>query len=210
MPTELLKDTWTVQDRVYPDKWWLKKYWHSTEGSHRDAIIRALERVGGGFGSLLEVGCNAGPNLRRIHGRWPSVQLAGLDVHRGAVEYGTAAAREEGWHWTGHVGDLRELDRLAPVDVVLSCYALAYLDPRDIDRALGAALACARKAVILCEPSVTIGQPERYIPPGPNNVAEYLYDYRMRLAALPGPHRASETPITPPHERLTQILTIRT
>jgi SAM-dependent methyltransferase len=206
MPTELLKDTWQTQDQVYPEQWWFTKYWESTDGSHRDAIITALEHVGP-FSSVLELGCNTGPNLRRIHQRWPGVALVGLDIHAGALAYGRAAAEADGWAWTGVVGDLRELGRLEQhADVVLSCYSLAYLDPRDIDAALAAALACAKTALIICEPGA--GGQEVYVPPGPKNVAEYHYNYLKRLHALPGTVAVVIFPITPPHVRLHTVLTV--
>src|SRR5258708_2054424 len=107
-PTESLKGRWQTQDRSYPDQWWLKQYWNSTDGSHRDGIITALDRVGD-FESVLEIGCNTGPNLRRIHQHWPRMDLLGMDIHPGAIRFGTAAAREEGWHWAGYVGDLRDV-----------------------------------------------------------------------------------------------------
>lgn len=204
MPTELLKDQWQAQDRVYPEQAWYARYWDSTEGGQRDAIIGALEHVGD-FASVLEVGCNTGPNLRRIHRRWPRVDLAGMDIHRGAIDFGRGAAEAEGWDWTGHVGDLRELGRLGlTADVVLSCYALAYLDPRDIDDVLAAALACAKTALVICEPGPGTA-PETYVHSG---IAEYHYNYFGRLYTIAAPHRVELTPITPPHQRLQYVLTV--
>ena len=208
MPTELLKDGWVAQDAVYPEGWWLERYWNSTEGRQRDAIIRAMEQLPD-FTSVLEVGCNAGPNLRRVHRRWPLAELAGMDIHAGAIRYGRAMARAEGWAWTGYAGDLRELGLLGDgiADIVLTCYALAYLDPRDIDAVLRAALACAKRALIICEPGT--GEEEAYLPPGERNVAEYHFNYPMRLVRLPGPHSAIRTaPITPPEGRLTRVVTL--
>jgi len=202
IPTEALKDRWVTQDRVYPDDWWLTKYWGDTEGSHRDAIIRALEQLDG-VASVLEVGCNTGPNLRRIHARWPLVDLAGMDIHPGAIQFGRAQAQEEGWHFAGYVGDLRELGLLGEdaADVVLSCYALAYLDPRDIQAVLEACVRAARRAVVLCEPMVLDGD-EQFSPGG---VPEYAYDYGKRLAGL-GTLKVSQ--VEPPHGRLTHVLSL--
>lgn len=205
MPTELLKDQWQAQDQVYEERAWYARYWESTGGSQRDAIIRALEHVGA-VGSVLEIGCNTGPNLRRIHQRWPGVALSGMDIHAGAIAYGRAAAEAEGWTWTGTVGDLRELGRLElTADVVLSCYALAYLDPRDIDTVLAAALAGATTALVICEPG---NGDEAYVPPGSHNVAEYHFNYQARVARLPGAYTCLREPITPPHQRLQSVLTV--
>ena len=43
---------------------WIDEYVASASHPHRALILNALERFE--FNSLLEVGCNAGPNLMRI------------------------------------------------------------------------------------------------------------------------------------------------
>lgn len=209
MPTELLKDGWVAQDQVYQPGWWLKRYWESTEGSHRDHIIKALECRVGSFDSVLELGCNTGPNLRRIHQRWPRVALSGMDIHAEAIRYGRVHAAYEGWEWAGYVGDLRALGDLGlSADVVLSCYSL-YVDPRDINTVLAAALACAKKALILCEPMVVgADQDEIYVRPSQGVVPEYHYNLQGRVARLPGAHTSYLDPITPPHQRLQYVLTV--
>ena len=132
-----------------------------------------------------------------------------MDIHPAALKYGQDAAAAEGWRWAGYCGDLRELHLLGPnvADEVLSCYALAYLDPRDIDAVLAAALACANTALILCEPGDG-ASPEAYLPPGAKNVAEYHYNYLGRLAAMPGWASATSAPIMPPHGRVQSVLTV--
>lgn len=208
MPTELLKDAWQHQETVYPDQWWYKKYWESTDGSHRDAIILALERVGE-FSSVLEVGCNTGPNLRRIHMRWPRADLMGMDIHSGAINYGRARAKEEGWYWTGYAGDLRDLGLLGAdiADVVLSCYSLAYLDPRDIVQAVKDLYGMARKALVIAEPMVPQGEPIKYAGPRPGVVPEYHHPYLDLLATL-GPKSMEILPIQPPEGRLSHCLVV--
>jgi len=210
-PTESLKDSWIVQHDVYPGDWWVEKYWNDTEGSHRDAIVRTLEMLPH-FTSLLEVGCNTGPNLRRIHQRWPACDLLGMDIHPGAIKYGQLQAKAEGWQWLGYQGDLRDLHLLGKgmADVVLSCYALAYLDPRDIDGVLAAMLAAARQAVVICEPMVDRITVEEYATPK-SGVPEYHYAYQDRVARLYGPHRAPEmtmSEVAPAHHRLKHVLTV--
>jgi hypothetical protein len=206
--TETLKDIWTHQDRVYAKDAWLETYWTSTKGPHRDAIITALEGLDG-FDSVFEAGCNAGPNLRRIHARWPGVDAMGMDIHREAIRYGRAAARAEGWSWAGYVGDLRELGLLGEniADVVLTCYSLAYLDPRDIDTVLAAALACATRALVIAEPMAFDLTEELFIREG---VPEYHYAYPERLARLCGPLVTSwVVPVEAPENRVQQVLVVQ-
>lgn len=208
VPTETLKDAWQIQHTVYEGDWWVERYWNATEGPHRDAVIRALATVAP-FSSVLEVGCNAGPNLRRIHARWPRVDLLGMDIHDGALKYGQRAARAEGWAWAGYCGDLRDLHLLGAdiADVVLTCYSLAYLDPRDIVEVLDACLAAARSALIIAEPMALAGEPAKYAPPMPGVVPEYHHPYQDLLA-----QRGLEStmlPITPPENRLAHVLIVR-
>lgn len=213
MPTELIKDCWTVQDRVYPDGWWLKKYWESTHGPHRDTIIRALEMCPD-WHTLFEVGCNVGPNLRRIHQRWPQADLAGMDVHAGSIAYGRKQAKEEGWYWSGYCGDVRDVGLIGPAaaDVILSCYTLAYLDPRDIYKVLGDLLTSARTAVVIAEPQVGRGEEIRYAAPRRGVIPEYHHGYQDVVEGLREAQGASWKtfllPVHPPEGRLQTVLVV--
>jgi hypothetical protein len=106
------------------------------------------------------------------------------------------------------VGDLRELGLLGEniADVVLTCYSLAYLDPRDIDSVLAAALACATRALVIAEPMAFDLSQEVFIPQG---VPEYHYAYPERVARLCGSQVSSWiVPVEAPENRVRQVLVV--
>lgn len=63
---------------------WIDEYVASVSHPHRDLVLKSLKKFKG-FKSLLEVGCNAGPNLIRIREVYPKVRLMGVDVNYDAV-----------------------------------------------------------------------------------------------------------------------------
>lgn len=176
---------------VHPVEFWRQKrtegpsgwasYWDTLHAPHRDALVETLRALPP-FETLLEVGCGPGVNLWRIQEAFPEADLTGLDVSQAAVNDGAArfaAADHEGrLSGTGRValcaGELPEaLKAMGDVDVVLSCYVLAYLPPREILPTLTALLQLAQQAIVLAEPMVIPG-----VPPGPTHMPlEFRYDY---------------------------------
>jgi ubiquinone/menaquinone biosynthesis C-methylase UbiE len=135
---------------------WVDTYKNSLHQPHRTAIARIMQHYQPA--SLIEVGCHCGPNLIRLAQDVPSLtDLFGIDANAQAIDAGQAWAAEAGL--AGRVqmrqgrfpADTSSMgDRCA--DVVLSCYALAYLAPEDLDAALYEMGRLAAKVVILAEP----------------------------------------------------------
>lgn len=129
------------------DPSWIAHY-RATEGRvYRQWIIEALGSLS--FGSVYEIGCHCGPMLAVIQRAFQGVTLHGCDVNREAVE----AAQARGFSVTEGVFPAATAgwpDQ--SVDVVLSCYALAYVGRDEIEAALVEAGRIARKAVVICEP----------------------------------------------------------
>lgn len=146
---------WWARPRGDQARNWIANYQQSLQTRHRLAISEIVGQLQPG--SLLEVGCHCGPNLLRLALDHPGLSLAGVDA--------SAEAIEAGQHWMQQraVADRVELkagrfpevtDTLPSgcVDVVLSCYTLAYVAPPDLDVALAEIGRLARRAVILAEP----------------------------------------------------------
>jgi ubiquinone/menaquinone biosynthesis C-methylase UbiE len=110
--------------------------------------------------SVLELGCNAGPNLRLLAEQFPDARVSGIDVNPPAIREARRSLAALP-NVTVTEEDLRsELARLddATVDCVVSCFALAYIDPDEIESVLGHACRVTRKGLILMEPHPEPGQ----------------------------------------------------
>lgn len=126
---------------------WLDDYKKSVEHPHRSLIIDALRDIPAA--SILEVGCNTGPNLYRISEEYEDTKLAGIDVNRPSI----LAARE---FLRPHI-DLKVANVTGiphkddSYDVVISDAVLLYVGPRRIKKALDELDRVAKKAIILIE-----------------------------------------------------------
>jgi SAM-dependent methyltransferase len=145
------------------ETWWRKRsgdgwtatYWNDDRSPRRDHIIDALRSSFGEPTSVLDVGCNAGPNLRRIAAEFPDCRLSGFDINQEAIDTATRRFSEAGIPVELSVGSFYDvLPRIATdsIDVVLSSYALAYVPPANLAEVLGALVRIARRGLVLAEP----------------------------------------------------------
>ncbi len=179
-------DSLAFWNRKGADGW--NAYWDSLGAHYRTALVEALDTVLPVQGSLLEIGCGPGVNLLRVLQAFPDVDVTGVDVSQAAIDNGEkrfAAAIAAG-ELPGRgraalcVGELPEaLDAVDPVDVVLSCYTLAYVHPFDIARTLEKLLELGERAIVLAEPMLVPGLPSGLIPntSGKPRPREFRYDY---------------------------------
>jgi len=166
------------------------EYWDGPRGlraPHRDAIVDALQPLPP-FVSLLEVGCGPGVNLWRIQEAYPRADLTGIDVSPFAIDEGIRRfehAHQHGLFPTGRIalcqGELPEAlepsadPPLETVDVVVSCYALAYLLRDQVLVALKQMTRLAAMAIVIAEPMSEPGKPDGLIHLGA--ASEFRYDY---------------------------------
>ncbi|MBI4604734.1 MAG: methyltransferase domain-containing protein [Planctomycetes bacterium] len=139
------KDLW---DRRMPSE-----YICSAAHPHRGMVVEAMARHCP-FRSLLEVGCNAGPNLYRLAREFPDAELHGFDLNEAAVERGRAWLEAEG---IGNVAlsveDVGWLSSLqaGAYDVVLADAVLMYLGPDRIRDVVADMARVARRSVIILD-----------------------------------------------------------
>lgn len=185
---------WATRHESRPD--WARHYWESTGLPHRQIVLDVLADLPP-WDSLLELGCNAGPNLRLIGQAWPLAELVGLDVNPAALEEARTQRRQ------GALSRVALLQGTIPddlmgwptgsVDVVLSVYALAYVAPADLTRTLFEAQRIARQALVLAEPMPTPEAPAGLIPDAGR--LEWRHDYATPLTAWG--HRVTVRPVPP-------------
>lgn len=148
---------WWARPRGADAGTWIDTYKKSLTSRHRSVIAEIVGELAG-VTSVLEVGCHCGPNLIRLAQAHPHLtQLSGVDVSAEAVAAGTQWATDRGLSERIQLvhGEIPAASSSLPdacVDVVLSCYALAYIAPADLDAVLYEMGRLAKRAVILAEP----------------------------------------------------------
>lgn len=99
--------------------------------------------------SVLEVGCNAGWNLRAIQGLRPSIEVYGVDVNQGAVN----EAREQFGlevHCTDALG-IRALHDAGSVDLVFTAGMLIHVAPEDLETIMRTIIDISARYVVAVE-----------------------------------------------------------
>ncbi len=202
---------WWARPRTETAETWIANYQRSLGIRHRVAISQIIGRLGAT--SVLEIGAHCGPNLLRLALDHPGLtHLHGFDVNAAAVAAGNR------WAVSEQVADRVQLavgafpaavESLpsASVDVVLSCYVLAYTAPEDIDAALYEVGRIARRAIVIAEP-MTGG--DSIATRMSNGYQEWTHNFERALpwiGSLRG-MTAEIVPIRPPVDRLNGILVV--
>ncbi len=144
--------------RVRED-WWARR--HVAEGywaNRNDASIQFLvDRIAtySPIGSILEVGCNSGPNLYQLAKRFPEIHIAGIDINREAIEYGKRQFKEQNILnvklFTWKASDLG-IVRDGGFDIVFTNAVLTHINPHQIKQVISEMLRVTNRALILMEP----------------------------------------------------------
>ena len=156
------------------------------EHPHRGFLMTHLARFAP-LGSLLEVGCNGGPNLVVLRREYPGVRLYGVDISPRAIRTARAVLeRERIVDASVFVGRADDLGLFADhsVDVALTDATLMYVGPDKIARAIAELVRVARKGLVLNEWHL-------FEPPQSGlhaywYYAHWVHDYRALLIRVPG------------------------
>jgi ubiquinone/menaquinone biosynthesis C-methylase UbiE len=171
---------WWARPRTNDGASWIDNYKRSLGSRHRSVIAAIVGDLAAT--SVLEVGCHCGPNLIRLATEHPQIeQLTGVDVNAQAIAAGTSWAAERGLSERIQLvtGAIPAASQMLPdrcVDIVLSCYALAYIAPADRDAVLWEIGRLARRAVILAEPMTD--QPGAVLKSTLDGYSEWAHNYQ--------------------------------
>lgn len=153
---------------------------------HRSFLLRRLDRFAP-FESVLEVGCNFGPNLMLLARTYPGVRLYGMDISAKAIKVAkTVLTKEEA---DGNVrlfaGCADDLSRFSDksLDVVLTDAVLMYVGPDKITRAITEFARVARKALVLNE--WNLFEP-RSAERAHWHYSHWVHDFKSLLGEVPG------------------------
>lgn len=131
---------------------WIEGYWNSQSHPHRSFLVDAISKFDPS--SILEIGCNCGPNLYLLAKRFPDAKIVGVDINPEAIRRGEEWLKQEGIsNVTLLVGRSDDLGRFQDksFDVVFTDAVLIYVGPDKIRRAISEMLRVASKALVLIE-----------------------------------------------------------
>ena len=126
---------------------WVESYAMSTNHPHRQLILEEVVKLYP-LDTILEIGCNTGANLIRIHEILSMVKLSGLDVSARCIK----KAREFLPNVLFKTGDYHKLpfpDEY--VDLVLADAVLMYSSPDQIDQAMKEISRVTKKYVVIVD-----------------------------------------------------------
>ena len=131
---------------------WVMSYWDSREHPHRPFLIERIFKFSPS--SILEIGCNCGPNLYLIAKRFPDVKIRGIDINPMAVQKGNEWLAQEGVSNVKlSVSKADELGQFQDksFDVVFTDAILIYIGPDKIKKVMKEMIRITRRALILLE-----------------------------------------------------------
>ena len=114
-------------------------YWESVNHSHRKFLLKTIDKNK----SLLEVGCNSGPNLRLLK---DFNRCVGIDINKKAIEEG----KKRGLDIRYGKADKLDFDNKS-FDYVLFDAILMYVGPDKIDKSIKEAIRVAREGIIIID-----------------------------------------------------------
>jgi ubiquinone/menaquinone biosynthesis C-methylase UbiE len=132
---------------------WIKGYWNSQNHSHRPFLIEKISSFSP-ISSILEIGCNCGPNLYLLAKKFPDAEIRGIDINPMAVQKGNEWLAQEGISnvklLAGKADELEQF-RDKSFDVVFTDAVLIYVGPDKIKEVMKGMIRIARRALILVE-----------------------------------------------------------
>lgn len=132
---------------------WIKGYWNSQNHSHRPFLIEKISSFSP-ISSILEIGCNCGPNLYLLAKKFPDAEIRGIDINPVAVQKGNEWLTQEGISnvklLVGKADELEQFEDRS-FDIVFTDAVLIYVGPDKIKEVMKGIIRIARRALILVE-----------------------------------------------------------
>ena len=156
--TKVKEKFWVRRHLQKGDDWgdknnnWIRGYWNSRSHSHRSLLIERISKLNPS--SILEIGCNCGPNLYLLARKFPDAEIVGVDINSMAVDEGNKWFAEEGI--TNVKLLVKRADDLSSFsdksfDIVFTDATLIYVGPDKIMKVMKEMLRIARKTIFLLE-----------------------------------------------------------
>lgn len=147
-------EEWIWKTRhIYKGRSWAQGYLNDVRHSHRVQVISAVASFYP-FKSVLEIGCNSGPNMVLLNNKYPETAIYGIDINRHAISVGEQNVRELCLHnikfLYGMAHKLRHFKDKS-VDVVFTDAVLMFVGPSRIRQVISEIQRVARKGIVFHE-----------------------------------------------------------
>lgn len=135
------------------EDWAVQGYW---EARNYPATKYLAERIGkfAPISSVLEIGCNCGPNLYPIARKFPDSDIKGIDISSSAIKQGNELFRKEGIYNVNLIeckADDLSIFKDKSFDIVFSKSVLCHIGPEKIVNVVKEMVRLSKKAVIIME-----------------------------------------------------------
>ena len=127
--------------------------WSTREHPHRTFLVEQITTFSP-IHTILEVGCNSGPNLYLLAKKFPDAELRGIDINPYAVKDGNAWIKKEGISNVRlSVGKADALESFQDnyFDIVFTDAVLMYIARDKIKKVIKELIRITRKALLLME-----------------------------------------------------------
>lgn len=132
---------------------WVLSYWESQNHPHRTLLLDKIAEFSR-ISSVLEIGCNCGPNLHLLAQKYPDIMIRGIDINPIAVETENrylSSGNSPNVHISlGRADDLSQFQDKT-FDVVFTDAVLIYIGPDKIQQTIQEMIRVARKGLVLVE-----------------------------------------------------------
>jgi ubiquinone/menaquinone biosynthesis C-methylase UbiE len=144
---------WNNTKHIGESDEWVKCYWDSRDHGHRSFLLEHISKFSA-ISSILEIGCNCGPNLYLVARKFPEARIVGIDINPEVVQRGNEWLAQEGIKnvklLVGKADELGQFDDKT-FDIVFTDAVLIYIAPDKIKEVMKSMLRITRKALILFE-----------------------------------------------------------
>ncbi len=135
------------------EDWAIKDYWDVRDHPATHLLLKKIETFYP-FSSILEIGCNCGPNLYLIAKKFPTVKAKGIDINSAAIQKGNELLLKERVLnvelLVGKAYDLKMFSNKS-FDIVFTKAVLVHIGPTKIKKVIEEMLRIARRKLILIE-----------------------------------------------------------
>jgi len=128
---------------------WNAEYFLKRNSVPRQIVLDALSKIR--FRSLLEIGCNCGPNLMNIIERFPQSEVVGIDINSGAIEMARGLLPPRVIDLVVKPADDIPFSNKS-TDVVLTYNLLKYIGNDKIDKVMSEIKRVVRNNIVFFEP----------------------------------------------------------